>query len=233
MYEFDLQNNVSIDTVLSTLRSQGVVRFPDANFNVCQMREEILSVYDKMEEDPSYTFGKALRTDQNWNISSTPSIEMFFRGNIWMQQIAVRYQSITAGVHRDIFSTYDYKQDTAVAPNGWMHFDKLQRLKFFLYLTDVDKQSGPLTVAPGTQIAGKNFRTTDNQKNRFGRFYGDAGICAGWPEPQNHHPNFRYECVELLGQAGTLIIFDSDVLHKGGGITSADTERIIIRSHSW
>ena len=81
MHEFDLQNNVSIETVLSTLRSQGVVRFPDAKFDVSQMKDEILSVYDKMEEDPSYTFGKALRTDQNWNISSTPSIEMFCCGS--------------------------------------------------------------------------------------------------------------------------------------------------------
>ena len=150
-----------------------------------------------------------------------------------MQQVVVRYQSISAGIHKDIFSTYDYKQDTAVGPNGWMHFDKLQRLKFFLYLTDVDKGDGPLSIAPGTQIAGRNFRLNNNQKNRFGRFYGDDGICPGWPEPQNHHPTFRYEPVDLTGKAGTLIIFDSDVLHKGGEIKNVDSKRMVVRSHSW
>lgn len=233
MSSFDLKNNVSIDDIVQTLKANGVVRFPDAKIDVSRMEAELLSLYDKMPESDSYPYGKALRTDQNWNASQTPSIENFFRGSIWMQQVVTRYQQILAGVHRDIFSTYDYKANTDVAPNGWMHFDKLQRVKFFLYLTDVDQECGPLTIAPGTHHAGRNFRLQDNQKNRFGRFYGDDGACPGWSEKQNHHPTFRYQGQELLGTAGTLVIFDSDVLHKGGTISNSLKKRLIVRSHSW
>ena len=103
---------------------------------------------------------------------------------------------------------------------------------FFLYLSEVDDNCGPLNIAPGTHKIGKKFRLKNNERHRFGRYYGDVGSCERWAAPQNHHPNFKYEMISILGSPGTLIIFDSDVIHKGGDVGPGQ-KRLVVRGHSW
>ena len=55
---------------------------------------------------------------------------------------------------------------------------------------------------------------------------------ARTPGSQNHYPEIEYELTPMLGPAGTLLIFDSDVLHKGGNVQEGK-ERIVVRAHSW
>lgn len=94
------------------------------------------------------------------------------------------------------------------------HTDEVNFLKFFIYLSDVSLSHGPLTVAPGTQ---NKFRKIRHYwiKNNFDPLTRDK-------------TNYQHEgeMIPLIGKKGTLIIFDTDCLHKAGDVRS-DFRKII------
>lgn len=94
------------------------------------------------------------------------------------------------------------------------HTDEVHYLKFFIYLTDVSLLNGPLTIAPGTQNKFKRIRH-DWIKNNFDPLTRDK-------------TNYQHESemIPLTGKKGTLIIFDTDCLHKAGDVQS-DLRKII------
>ena len=242
-YDIDLEKGSSAQKVVDKLRVYGAVRIVGYTNKASIIKKELMEIYDSME--PNYQYGKAIRTDHSdtWCPQKTPSVVDFFN-NQWMFDIASNYQTLQNGFEKDLFSTYDYLHNNGTGPQGWAHFDKLQRFKFFLNVTNIDKQCGPLCLAPGTHTQVKKLRNMDPTPNdprrwRFGRFFGDDGLCGedDWKEgaidgSQNHYPDIRYELQPMIGPEGTLIIFDSDVIHKGGGI-SKGKERIVVRSHLW
>lgn len=237
MERFDLNTQAHPHEVVQTLNKYGVARITGYTKDVSLIKSELLSIFEKREVN--YSFGKAIRSDNpsSWDLAETPTVTSFFRNSEWMYKVATGYQQLNVGFQRDIFSTYDYISDQGVGPQGWAHFDRLQRFKFFLNVTDVCEQCGPLTVSPGSHHMTKRLRSMEPDPNnitkwRFGRFYGDDGRCDFWDEPQNHYPEIEYELVPITGPAGTLIIFDSDVIHKGGNVQPGN-ERIVVRSHSW
>jgi len=237
LYDFDLEPTASVELVVSKIKKHGVVRIIGYIEDVSKMKKELLSVYAKTKEN--YPYGKAIRSDNpaSWDLAETPAVCSFFRNSQWMYDITTKYQNLNVGFQKDIFSTYDYISNQGVGPQGWAHFDKLQRFKFFLNITDADEKSGPLTLSPGSHSKTKQLRIDEPNiggvsKWRFGRFCGDPGLCKHWDTPQNHYPNIKYDLVPMTGPAGTLIIFDSDVIHKGGHVAPGK-ERIVVRGHSW
>ena len=237
LHDFDLLADSPIPTIVSKLNEYGVVRILSYMEDVSLIKKELLSVYDKMEDN--YPYGKAIRSDvpAGWDLSKTPAVSSFFRKSEWMREIATGYQDLKVGFQKDIFSTYDYLDDRGVGPQGWAHFDKLQRFKFFLNVTDVDEYCGPLMVSPKSHRKIKALKASEPtiagvSKWRFGRFYGDSGVCEHWDTPQNHYPDIKYDLVPLIGPAGTLVMFDSDTIHKGGSVRLGN-KRIVVRSHSW
>ena len=74
---------------------------------------------------------------------------------------------------------------------------------------------------------------------RFGRFYLDPGFLReeDWSEgaingSQNHYPEVEYKMKDVVGESGTLIVFDSNVIHSGGQVKRGG-KRIVARAHSW
>lgn len=121
---------------------------------------------------------------------------------------------------RDVCITKETKNN-AITRNNYLHFDRMRSLKMMVYLTDVCRNSGPLTVSPGTNKIGsklrKNFaseKSYEKKKNRINIDY----------------PEIKCSTVSITGQAGTTILFDSDVFHKGGEVSSGKN-RMVIRSH--
>jgi len=120
---------------------------------------------------------------------------------------------------KDIMLTYDYKHEVKTR-NKWLHFDRWRSLKALVYLTDVEEDMGPFSVVPGSHVTGaamrRSFRSLpyDRRPNRI----------------ELDYPGFYKKPLKLLGKAGTLILFDSDIFHMGGNI-SPNKERILIRSH--
>ena len=79
-----------------------------------------------------------------------------------------------------------------------------------VYLEDVTAQSGPLTVAPGSHRIGRYLRVRENQKSNYSDKLNRIDI---------DYPGILYEECPILGPAGTTILFDTDIFHKGGNVT--------------
>lgn len=240
----DLPSSATSEQVVSLLEQTGIVRLKKFTKDHSVIKDELTKLYESVEEN--YQFGKAIRTDHGtWDVTKTPFTNSFFRESKWMYEIFEKYQGgHPYNFQRDLFSSYDFITHQGIGPQGWSHFDKIQRLKFFLYVTDVDETCGPLRCAPGTQkivqeLRSKEVNPESVTKWRFGRFYGDPGFLkeGDWSEgaingSQNHYPKIKYEMKDILGDAGTLIVFDSNVIHSGGQVREGG-KRIVARSHSW
>ena len=97
------------------------------------------------------------------------------------------------------------------------------RLKFFIYLTDVDKSSGAFNCSVGSRPFGRELRNHawgvkdyEGVKNRIELDYPE--LLEEWP------------CEPVEAPAGTLIVFDTDTFHKGGKCDEGK-ERLIVRLH--
>ena len=107
--------------------------------------------------------------------------------------------------------------------NGYLHFDRIYTFKYFIYLTDVNENCGPFSVVPKSHIKGKELRLQtkgeyEELKNRILLDYPDLGYTSD-------------EVVPVLGNAGDLMIFDTDLFHLGG-VVKENNERLIIRGHT-
>tara|TARA_R100000152_G_C6738435_1_gene162399 strand:- start:713 stop:1093 length:381 start_codon:yes stop_codon:yes gene_type:complete len=123
----------------------------------------------------------------------------------------------------NVFATHDYKFEGELARNGWLHFDRHWRLKFFIYLTDIDESSGAFGCSAGSRALGQKLRTNawgaknyEGVKNRIELDYPE--LLEEWP------------CEPVEAPAGTLIVFDTDTFHKGGKCDEGK-ERLIVRLH--
>ena len=89
--------------------------------------------------------------------------------------------------------------------------DHNRHLKFFVYITDVYKDTGPHVYIPNT--ARKNIPSFVYHSGR----YSDEEIKKNGLQSR-----------EIIGQAGTLIVADTQNLHKGTPIHSSNGSRDII-----
>ena len=76
--------------------------------------------------------------------------------------------------------------------------DTLNQLKFFLYLTDVDEESGPHSLISGSHKV--EFKTQRDQHHN---------------EEEVKHLINKYGCKTFLGKAGTNFLENAFALHKG------------------
>ena len=126
---------------------------------------------------------------------------------------------------KQIYYTHDYTMQRGLARNGYLHFDRMRSIKFLLYLSDVNVDSGPFSVVPGSHFLGAKLRQKSNEetkqyeevKNRI-----DIDFPDVVPHPEQLLP--------IVGNAGTLIVFDTDIFHLGG-LVKEGHERKLMRSH--
>ena len=81
------------------------------------------------------------------------------------------------------------------------HFDvdHSNWIKFFLYVTDVDDESGPYTFIPSSQERPLSFWSH--------RRYSDAEVASVWPASAIER---------MVGKAGTVFAANTKLLHKAG-----------------
>lgn len=243
MEKINLSRSASPDDVVQVVRDFGIARIPNYLNDVGPIKEEVLEMFEGISSN--YENGKAIRSDQNWDLSRSPKTSSFFKDSKWMLEITRKYQDVFLGFFQGaIFATHDYIADQGIGPQSWAHFDRLQRFKFFLYLTDVEEDCGAFHADPGSHKITKELRKADPNPGRvdrwrFGRHFGDKGICGEKDHQdgaingsQNHYPDIEYNLTPITGPAGTLIVFDSDVIHKGGAV-SPGRSRLVVRGHSW
>ena len=145
-------------------------------------------------------------------------------------QLRQVYRNISAKNDRyfnTLYVTHDYRTDRGPARNGFLHFDRNWAFKCMLYLNDVGQHCGSFSIVPGSMQLGRSLRKKAWQQESQ---YADVKnrIEIDYPELELNRNDGR----PIYGKAGTLIIFDSDILHFGG-FTEPNYERWLVRSHSY
>ena len=218
----------SEDKMFSSLVQDGIFKIENYldGETLNNLHDEVL---DKCQNEAGhYEFGRNYRGEEISTFPEHSAISKVYNAE-WMKSLyrkytgAIKGQSSNNQYGMNVFATHDYKFEGELARNGWLHFDRHWRLKFFIYLTDVDESSGAFSCSVGSRPLGQRLRTNawgakdyEGVKNR---------IELDYPELLEKGPS---EPVEA--PAGTLIVFDTDTFHMGG-IVEDGKERIVIRSH--
>jgi len=112
------------------------------------------------------------------------------------------------------------KETVAELPITGLHFDRLPTLKFFIYLFDTDKASGALECIPGSHRMVREIRRYHLQRGV--RIVDLPNFCA---------PASLGDPVAMEGIAGTMIVFTTDVFHRGG-VVAKGRQRWVVRGHT-
>jgi len=221
---FNITKTDSSEKIINTLQEHGLAVCPVFLEDVENIKLECEKIIDNVEED-EYLFGKAAKIGSAFdNTESNPSIANFFSQN-WMFEIFQKYTSKSPNFN-EIFITHEFKNNNGVNRNGVLHFDKISTFKYMLYLTDVEEGCGALSVIPGSHLDGLYLRNQHAFHKRLPEDYYANFIFENYPELGYTEE----DVVPIYGPAGTLIIFDTDLFHRGG-LVADGKERLIIRSH--
>lgn len=165
-----------------------------------------------------YNFGHAVR------FADVPAKYAAIRKILTMPDL-IEIVRLSGRKREEVFITHEFISGV-MERNGYLHFDRTNTFKLFFYLFDTDEDCGPFRAVIDTKMVSRKLRqkewvrTSDYAKirNRPPIDYPDLGYTEDSGDP-------------VLGPAGTLIIFDTDTLHKGGLITQGH-QRLILRTHN-
>lgn len=177
--------------------------------------DQILQSADNLMNDYQYKIGR------RHVCKSIGNLPIELKEIIYNKQILNFFNSLDKEsiLCKDVMITHEFKHDF-MERNKWLHFDRWRSYKAMVYLTDVGEDDGPFCVVPKTHKKGAQLRRSSCQmryEDRPNRIEID-------------YPELYQEPTKLIGCAGTLILFDSDVFHLGGKIKKGH-ERSVIRSH--
>jgi len=216
-----LDKNSTTDEMVSAVVKNGVFKI-DNYLSDTELKVLTPDILNKCTRSDDYEFGKAYR-DEGLLTHPEGSILRLVYDVQWMKDLYHKYTGTSSGYGMGVFATHDYKFNGELARNGWLHFDRLWKFKFFIYLTNVDKSSGAFTCCPGSREKGLELR---QEASRGSKYEGVKNrIELDYPELLDIFPQ---EPVEA--EAGTLIVFDTNTFHKGGQVEDGK-ERLIVRLH--
>ena len=223
----DLKISDSNIDIIDKIKEYGFVkisRFLDDK-KLKSLRDECEAILKNTSGD-TYNFGEARKIGPFYAHKNTNKTIYEVFSDRWMIQLSNEYFGRDIGFN-ELFLTHEFKENKDLARNGFLHFDRIHTFKFMIYLTDVTQDSGPLSVVPKSRSVGKNLRESawekkrnneyDSVKNRIFLDYNELGYSDS-------------DVVPVTGDAGTLIIFDTDTFHLGG-VVKEGNDRMIIRSH--
>ena len=97
-----------------------------------------------------------------------------------------------------------------------LHFDKLHQFKIWLFLNDIEDVNGPIEIFP------KSHKQNEAQRLNSYKSVEDVVNLPG--------NIINYTGKKLVGNAGSLLIFNSDLYHRATNVTEG--YRRIVRGHS-
>ena len=236
-----------IQDVHDCIYEYGFARIPD--FVSSEKLKELNFVFELglTYDNYPYGYGKLARFDVL--PSELSSAKRFFEEQFF-QEVITKYWKANSRIFQEYSFIHDFKFD----PNtiyGNLHFDRRHQLKFMLYLTDVDsKKHGAFCAIPKSNILGKSLyaQSWKNALSLESNDYSQIEINARLlPDSDSRYKSLPFRIVEdnlslngfslddtlsLTGSAGTLIIFDTHVLHLGG-LVEDNLERKTIRLHTF
>ena len=217
-----LERGSTIEDMTNLLNTEGV--FLVENF----VQGDILKgLHDEVlhyctEQGGHYEFGRNFRGPGLAQFPNNSYVKAVFNLD-WMKALDQQYRGSQSGYCSAIYATHDYKNDEGLARNGWLHFDRSNCLKFFIYLTDIDRTNGAFYVSKGSRAKGKELRERAWAEKNYEKVLNR--IDLDYPELKEEYPATPVEA-----SAGTLIVFDTDTFHKGGECQEGKS-RLVVRAH--
>ena len=214
-----------VNETLSILQRDGIFIVKDYinGSSLDDLRKEVLEMCNNGND---YGFGKAWRLEGAALSSCGDKLPNIYKAfcNEWLFNLNQNYKN--QSFCHDIFATHDYipvsPEALEAAPNGWLHADKKNCLKFFIYLTDIDESNGAFYCSPGSVSAGYGLRQKMLRDDNYSE---KRRLEVEFPELVKQYPP---EAVN--GKAGTLIVFDTDAFHMGGKVEEGKS-RLVVRAH--
>lgn len=230
--EFTVSNSFDLDEVEACLRRNGVAVLAD--FASAQTVESLSKEFFKALDDHnqeyvyqiSYQPGRAVSLMRDRLPHRLyPEIQAFF-GAEKMQKLCDRYVGHPQFMNYEVYATHEFRPQVEIAPT---HFDKLWTLKYMLYLNDISAENGAFGVIPGSHIRGRQIFRNLFDKHNLQRLEMSDERYDGMGNDKAHAD--MPPVVDIVGKAGTMIVFDSDTFHHAG-VVSAGRERMILRAHT-
>lgn len=139
----------------------------------------------------------------------------------WFRAVASRRMLDIANAYLRLWSKLSYVDlwytapqpvdEERVASQNWHYdFDDKHLLKAFLYLTDVDAETGPFEYVPGSQPGGRYHDVRPWTPMGYGRV-SDEDVLKSVP---------RDDIATFTAPRGTLIFCNTSGLHRGGFATA-------------
>ena len=215
-----IKHSEGVEVMFNTLKKEGV--FVIENFlqgNDVELLLVEMKNYLSNSKMP-YTFGKLYRGKSLEKYNKESQLRKIFDVD-WMKSLSKKYHP-NKPYGQSVVSTHDYIETDNWERQGWLHFDKSNSLKFFLYLTDVDEGCGAFEIVPKSHKMGKKLRTEwgSNQYEKKRKL-----------EDTLKDYLLENKILPIMEKRGSLIVFDSDTFHKGGAVKNGK-ERIIVRLHN-
>lgn len=223
---FNHARDANLGDVLETLEHHGVARLPgfldledvqtlDAEFDALfasELAARAAVRYYRPNTDSRALELRHAQLDPNW----FPTLARIFAADL-VSEVTRGYLGDDADVIDGIYLTHDLPHPTPVTG---LHFDRIHALKFYIYLSATAATNGAFACIPESHREGRAQRLAHLSNGVRVR---DIPIIQ---------PNERLaESVSIEGGPGTMLIFDTDILHAGG-VVGAGRERRIVRGHS-
>lgn len=219
MYKI-LSEQSSINEKLETLNSDGVFVIQDflSEEQTILLKNEMVKKLNSSNKP--YNFGKLWRGGSLKNyLDNDPIMNAFDRD--WMKELSTLYHP-NKPYGASLISTHDYVSTKKWERQGWLHFDKKNSLKYFIYLTDVSEGCGEFVITPKSHKLGYKLRNEWSD----GEYESKRKLDDTLSEKLK-----SYTVTPVLENKGTLIVFDTDTFHKGG-VVEEGRERLIVRLHN-
>lgn len=228
MYQYKFSCNRDLDKVIETLHRDGIAHvsnFIEAD-KLLNLNQEFTRVLIEPSDSilaqtghPRNPEGRTARLSP-WHpkaLIDFPEISALFRDE-FMQEVADAYYSPhKVDVNDEVFITHEKPAELPILP--W-HFDRIQSIKFWFYLTDTTVENGAFEYCPGTHWEG-HYRAG---------FHMSQG-CGVEDIPNDIDEQLIRNPISLELKAGDLLIFDSDGFHRGGFVQPGN-ERRVLRGHT-
>ena len=221
-YDFECENNKS--SCLRTLRRDGICLVRNY-LNNEQLLDVTKSFHDVLDDKidgsinkyghPTNKGGRQATIDLiKAKIEGAGIFEEIAHSNLIKNVSELYYEPHKCNIAANVLITHLKACPTPILP--W-HYDRLQTLKFWIYLKDATVKNGAFEYCPGTHWEGR-YRASYNLA---------IGKCIN--QLPNDLPDYRItNPVSLEARAGDLIIFDPDGFHRGGVVTEGH-ERLVLR----